>query len=164
MALLAQAGPKPDRNRTTCLHALPSLAASAAGRVQPGRRRKDAAMTEWLKELWCELATELFDQKGLDTVFSHARNVVTGAVIVAAGTCATHYGGSTSLPGGWSIHFAGYVVTAVGVLLLLLNLLSGLRSLARRRHPRLLRALTILLYLGLSVRLAQVLVFVRAVM
>jgi hypothetical protein len=56
------------------------------------------------------------------------------------------------------------VVTAVGVLLLLLNLLSGLRSLARRRHPRLLRALTILLYLGLSVRLAQVLVFVRAVM
>jgi hypothetical protein len=121
-------------------------------------------MTEWLKELWSDLATELFDQKGLDTVFSHARNVVTGAVIVAAGTCATHYSGNTPLPGGWSLHFAGYVVTAVGVLLLLLNLLSGLRSLARRRHPRLLRALTILLYIGLSVRLAQVLVLVRAVM
>ncbi|WP_157271606.1 hypothetical protein [Azohydromonas aeria] len=119
-------------------------------------------MTDALKEFWCDLATELFDQKGLETVFSHARNVVTGAVIVAAGTCATHYGGDTPLPGGWSLHFAGYAVTAVGVLLLLLNLLSGLRSLARRRHSRLLRALTILLYIGLSVRLAQVLVFVRA--
>jgi hypothetical protein len=82
----------------------------------------------------------------------------------AAGTCATHYSGNTPLPGEWSLHFAGYVVTAVGVLLLLLNLLSGLRSLARRRHPRLLRALTIVLYIGLSVRLAQVLVLVRAVM
>jgi hypothetical protein len=121
-------------------------------------------MTDRIKAFWGDLATELFDERGLDTVFAHARNVVTATVIVAAGTCATHYRGNGALPGAWSIHFAGYVVAAVGVLLLLLNLLSGLRSLARRRHPRLLRALTILLYVGLTVRLAQVLVFVRAMM
>lgn len=59
------------------------------------------------------------------------------------------------------MHFAGFVVAAVGVLLLLLNLFDGLRSLATRKRHRALRWATVLVYLGLSVRLVQVFMLFR---
>jgi hypothetical protein len=50
----------------------------------------------------------------------------------------------------------------MGVVLLLLNLFDGLRRLARRRHHVALRIATIVVYLALSVRLMQVIVYFRA--
>ena len=107
------------------------------------------------------LTRELFEEQGLDTLFTHARNVITCTVIIAAGVFATHHPLQAPTPATWTIHFAGYAVAAVGVVLLLLNLFDGLRSLARRRHPTLLRLAMVLAYVGLSVRLVQVFMLFR---
>jgi len=107
------------------------------------------------------LARELFDEQGLSTVFNHARNVITCSVIVAAGMFAAHHPEQAPTPATWTVHFAGYVVTGIGVLLLLLNLCDGLRSLARRQHPTVLRLAMVLAYCGLSVRLVQVFMLFR---
>lgn len=134
--------------------------------AQPGPSVTDAAappsLLERLRCSWSALAEELFDRDGLDTVFSHARNVLTGTVIVAAGLYAIHHAETVPIPGMWTVHAAGYGVTLLGAVLLLLNLADGLRRLARKRHSLALRAVTILAYLAISVRLTQVIVYFRS--
>jgi hypothetical protein len=125
-------------------------------------RQRGAAALAWLRETQLDLTRELFDENGLNTVFLHARNVLSGTVIVAAGLYAAHHLGSSDLPGMWTVHIAGYVVATLGVVLLLLNLCDGLRRLARRRHHVALRVATILVYLALSIRLTQVIVYFRS--
>jgi hypothetical protein len=120
------------------------------------------ALLNWARQAWNDLATEMFEQNGLDTVFAHARNVLTGALIVAAGMYAAHHLGDTQLPGMWTVHVAGYAVAALGAVLLALNLADGLHRLAKRKHPLLLRLAAILIYVALSIRLAQVIVYFRA--
>lgn len=110
---------------------------------------------------WRDLARELFDDQGLGTVFNHARNVITGTVIIAAGLFAAHHPLQAQTLAMWTVHFAGHAVTVVGVLLLLLNLCDGLRRLARRQHPMVLRVAMVLAYCGLSVRLVQVFMLFR---
>jgi hypothetical protein len=119
-------------------------------------------MNTWFKQTWHELATELFDEDGLTTVFTHARNVVTGAAVIAAGLFAAHHLQTTAMKGMWTVHFAGYAVAALGGVLLALNLMDGLRRLARRKHHLLLRIAAILVYVGLSVRLTQVVIYFRS--
>lgn len=119
-------------------------------------------MSAWLKQTWNELSTELFDEDGLTTVFTHARNVVTGAAVIAAGMYAAHHLQTGPMRGMWTVHFAGYAVAALGGVLLVLNLIDGLRRLARRRHHLLLRIAAILVYVGLSVRLTQVVIYFRS--
>jgi hypothetical protein len=116
----------------------------------------------WARETQRSAAVELFDTDGLNTVFQHARNVLSGTMIIAAGMYAAHHLGASPLPGMWTLHLAGYVVTALGVVLLLLNLCDGLRRLSRRRHHLALRVATIVVYVALSVRLTQVIVYFRA--
>lgn len=108
-----------------------------------------------------ELTRELFEQDGLSTVFGHARNVLSGTVIIAAGLFAVHHKAAHTVPGTWALHGAGYIVAAVGVLLLVLNLFDGLRRLARRQRPLALRVVVSLLYVALSLRLIQVFVYFR---
>jgi hypothetical protein len=115
-----------------------------------------------LGQLRNSLADELFEHDGLSTVFQHARNVLSGTVIVAAGLYAAHHVGGSQMPGMWTVHLAGYAVAAVGVVLLLLNLADGLRRLSRRRHHLALRVAVIVAYLALSVRLTQVIVYFRS--
>jgi hypothetical protein len=116
-----------------------------------------------LAKLWEGIVAELFDKEGFDAVFTHARNVLTGAAVVAAGLYAVHHvGGNVAFTGLWNVHLAGYVVAGVGALLLLLNLVDGLRRLARRRHPLLLRVATVFLYVLISMRLTQVIIYFRA--
>lgn len=117
-----------------------------------------------LQGLWRELAAELFERDGLTTLFTHARNVLTGAVIVAAGTYAVHHIEKVPMPGMWSVHLAGYGVATFGAVLLLLNLLDGLHRLSKRRHHVALRLAAIGVYLIVSVRLSQVAVFFRTAM
>ena len=115
-----------------------------------------------LAKIWEGVAAELFDKEGFDAVFTHARNVLTGAAVVAAGVYAVHHVGDANQSGVWNLHLAGYVVAAVGALLLLLNLVDGLRKLAQRRHPLLLRVATVFLYVVISMRLTQVIIYFRA--
>jgi hypothetical protein len=68
------------------------------------------------------------------------------------------------ITGMWNVHLAGYVVAFLGALLLALNLLDGLRRLAKRRHHVLLRFLAIWVYVALSLRLVQVVIYFRYVM
>jgi hypothetical protein len=119
-------------------------------------------MLTWVRQFWRELATEMFDENGLDTLFAHARNVLTGTLIVAAGMYAAHPLGDAQLPGMWTVHVAGYAIAALGAVLLALNLADGLHRLARRKHPLLLRLVAIGVYVALSMRLAQVIVYFRA--
>ena len=132
-----------------------------AARFASVRARLGAA-AQWARETQRNVAHELFDEDGLNIVFQHARNVLSGTVIVAAGMYAAHHLGASVLPGMWTLHVAGYVVTGLGIVLLLLNLCDGLRRLARRRHHLALRIATIVIYLALSVRLTQVIVYFRA--
>lgn len=114
------------------------------------------------RELWTPIAEELFDDDGLNTLFTHARNVLTGTVIVAAGIYAVHHIDAVPTRGMWTVHIAGYGVAAIGAILLLLNLVDGLRRLARRQHPLALRIAAILCYVAISARLAQVIVYFRS--
>jgi hypothetical protein len=109
-----------------------------------------------------EISIELFENDGLNTVFLHARNILTGAAVFAAGLYAVNHMGPEQMHGTWTIHFAGYAVTCLGVVLLLLNLLDGLRRLAKREQHAWLKYAAIFFYLALSVRLTQVIIYFRA--
>jgi hypothetical protein len=119
-------------------------------------------MWTWGKQMWRDITTELFDNEGLDTLFSHARNMLTCAAIIAAGLYAAHHMASQTVLQLPNAHVAGYVVAGFGIVMLGLNLLDGLRRLSRRRHPLLLRAAAIFVYIVLSVRLTQVIVYFRS--
>jgi hypothetical protein len=115
-----------------------------------------------LRQAWDRLAAELFDREGMDVLFTYARNLLTGTVIIAAGLHAANHKGPIPLPGmWWSLRYAGYVVALVGVVMLGLNLTDGLRRLARRQHPLALRLLAGLVYITISMRLTQVIVLFR---
>jgi len=114
------------------------------------------------RELWQHLGAELFEREGLSTLFQHARNVLSGSLIIAAGLYASHHRPRLPAPALWTVQFAGHVVTVVGVLLLVLNLIDGLRRLSRRGYPLLLHAVAALAYFGITVRLVQVLAYFRA--
>jgi hypothetical protein len=113
-----------------------------------------------MKDAWRELVTELFENEGLSTVFQHARNVLTGAAVVGAGFYAVHLH-ADRVQGMWNVHAAGYFVATMGVVLLVLNLLDGLRRLAKRKHHVALRVFAIFVYVALSLRLTQVIVYFR---
>jgi hypothetical protein len=107
------------------------------------------------------LAQELFDENGLDTIFAHMRNLVVASLIVAAGAFAARESDKSQLLSVADAAYVGYGAAFVGVLLLLLNLVDGLRRLTRRRHHIDLRAVLIAIYVILSVRLAQLLFIFR---
>jgi hypothetical protein len=107
------------------------------------------------------LAQELFEEEGLDTIFAHVRNLVVASLIVAAGVFAARESDKSQLLSIADAAYIGYGAALVGVLLLLLNLVDGLRRLARRRHHIVLRAVLIAIYVILSVRLAQLLFIFR---
>ena len=83
------------------------------------------------------------------------------AAIGAAGAFAARESDKSQLLSIADAAYIGYGAAFVGVLLLLLNLVDGLRRLARRRHHIVLRAVLIAIYVILSVRLAQLLFIFR---
>jgi hypothetical protein len=113
------------------------------------------------KRVWRQVAEELFEREGLSTLFLHARNLLTGAAVIAAGLYASHHLENKQLVGMWSVHLAGYGVAVAGTVLLVLNLLDGLRRLARQALPLALRLVVTVAYVGLSLRLIQVVIYFR---
>lgn len=120
-------------------------------------------MVTWAKQTWRDLAAELFDNDGINTVFLHARNLLTGAAVMAAGLYSMHHFEDKHLAGMWSVHLAGYGVTGLGTGLLALNLGDGLRRLAKREVSLGVRVLLIAFYVGISLRLVQVMLYFRYV-
>jgi len=109
-----------------------------------------------LRVAWRQLLRDLFDDEGLDKIFSHVRNMLVGTLVVSAGVFAaeSHEGSARNV---FDASYVGYMVAGFGVLLVLLNLADGLRRLARRRHHIVLRVTLISIYLFVSIRLAQML-------
>ena len=60
------------------------------------------------------------------------------------------------------MHLACLVAASLGVMLLVLNLCSGWRELARRREPLAVRLGAVLAYVAVSVLLTQAMVGLRA--
>ena len=148
---------RPDRNCPAL-----DVAAPAAKPPTIADARRPREWLAALRALGQELRNDLFEHEGLAILFQHARNLLTSAMVIAAGLYAMHHLRSSQLPGMGTVRFAGYVVAALGVLLLLLNLAEGLRRLAQRRHAAPLRWVAILVYIALSLRLTQVIVYFRA--
>jgi len=99
------------------------------------------------------VAGVLFDEGLLRLVFEHARNVAVSSLITAAGLEVARVSPQDSQfihPG-----LAGYSVAALGVALLLLNLLDGLWKLSRLRWHLVLQCALCLTYVLVSWRVAQ---------
>ena len=120
-------------------------------------------MVTWAKRAWRDLAVEMFDNDGINTVFVHARNLLTGAAVMAAGLYSAHHFEDKHLAGMWTVHLAGYGVAGLGSALLALNLGDGLRRLAKREAPWGVRLFGAAFYVGISRRLVQVLLYFRYV-
>lgn len=120
------------------------------------------SLFDGLRLRWERLARELFDNEGMSVLFTSARNLLTGTIFVAAGLHAARHQGPTPLPvAHWTLQRAGWLVLAIGVAMLALNLIDGLRRLSHRHSHVALRLFAIAIYVGLSMRLTQVLVLFR---
>lgn len=111
-------------------------------------------MHVWFRT-WREV---LFVRGGIDGIFAHTRNFIVASFIVGAGTYATRAGDSLEIASVLHVRGIGYVVTAAGVALLVLNLADGLYRLSTFKRHTLLQILLMAIYLFLSVRLAQLLI------
>ena len=103
----------------------------------------------------------LFDRGGSEAIFAHARNLVIATLIVAAGTKATSPEAAPHLWGVFNVKAAGYTVAIFGTLLLGLNLVAGLRKLARANWHFVFQALLIVAYLLITIRVAQLVIAFR---
>src|SRR4029453_15631048 len=74
--------------------------------VALSKQRGDAGEGHMFTEvtrMWDAIVALLFDHDAFDAVFTHARNVLTGAAVVAAGLYAVHHVGDGNLHGMWNV-------------------------------------------------------------
>ena len=113
---------------------------------------------------WREVELPLVEQDGLQLLLQHARNVLTGTALIAAGLGGLRrYVGAAPAAAG-DLHLACLVAMAIGALLLVVNLCSGWRELARRSGSWAVRMGAVLAYAALSVLLTQAMVQLRGVL
>jgi hypothetical protein len=108
------------------------------------------------------LRTSMFDGGGLEEMFRHVRNIITASLIMAAGIYATEHVNSMRIWGVLNLVSAGYFVTAIGAVLFALNLLDGLHKLAKFKQHYLLQAMLVIIYLFITVRVAQLVLGFRS--
>ncbi len=115
-----------------------------------------------MSDIWHFLKTKLFDEGGIEAIFSHVRNLLIATVIIAAGSYAIRQPADVQIFGVLNLEIAGLGVEAIGFVLVGLNLLDGLYRLARLGSPLVLRIALVGLYLFVSMRLIQFIVLLRA--
>lgn len=115
-----------------------------------------------LNTMLLDLKTKLLDDGGIEEIFSHVRNLLIAAVIIAAGSYATRQQPGVEIFGIRDLEIAGYGVEAIGFILVGLNLLDGLYKLTKLGTPLILRITLVGLYLFVSLRLVQLTVLLRA--
>ena len=107
------------------------------------------------------LSSLLFERGGLRAVFEHARNAVVATLIVAAGLEASKGTAPIGPLGLMNPWIAGYVVAAVGYVLILLNCIDGLRRMSRLRWHLALQIALGVTYLLVSIRIVQLTILLR---
>ena len=108
------------------------------------------------------LKTVLFDEGGVDAIFSNVRNLLIASLIIAAGSYAIRQAPDVEIFGVLSLEVAGMGVAAIGFILVGLNLVDGLFKLTRIGSPLVLRIALVALYVFVSMRLVQFIVLLRA--
>lgn len=111
---------------------------------------------------WREMEHPLLEQDALQLLLQHARNVLTGTALIAGGIGGLQRFARSVPAAPGNLRLACLVAAGIGTILLLLNLCSGWRELARRREPLAVRAGAVLVYVGLSVLLTHAMVQLRA--
>ena len=115
-----------------------------------------------MRDIWQSLKTGLFDEGGVEEIFSHFRNLLIATLIIAAGSYAIRQSSDVEMFGVLNLEIAGLGVGAIGFILVGLNLLDGLHKLTGLGYPFALRIALVGLYLFISLRLVQFIVLLRA--
>jgi hypothetical protein len=108
------------------------------------------------------LKTMLFDQGGVEEIFSHIRNLLIATVVIAAGSYAIRQKPDVEIFGVLDLEIAGIGVEAIGFILVGLNLTDGLFRLSKIGSSVAPRIALVGLYLFFSMRLVQFVVLLRA--
>lgn len=103
----------------------------------------------------------LFDNGGLEEIFRHVRNLVVATLVIAAGMHAIENGGSLEIKGLPNSAVAGYIVSAIGIALFLLNLVDGLHRLSKVRRHLALQILLLAIYAFVTLRVTQLVLALR---
>lgn len=103
----------------------------------------------------------LFDNGGLEEVFRHVRNLVMATLVIAAGMHAVENGRSLHIKGLPNTAMAGYIVSAIGIGLFLLNLFDGLYRLSKVRRHLVLQILLLAIYAFVTLRITQLVLALR---
>ncbi|RDL49183.1 hypothetical protein BLJAPNOD_00280 [Ensifer sp. M14] len=103
----------------------------------------------------------LFDNGGLEEIFRHVRNLVVATVVIAAGMHAIENGRSLEIMGLPNSSVAGYIVSAIGIVLFLLNLADGLHRLSKVRRHLALQILLLAIYVFITLRVTQLVLALR---
>lgn len=99
---------------------------------------------------------QIFENDGLKPLYDHIRNLLLGAILLAAGTFQMQHATYSPID-RVAGEFLGWGVVAIGVALTSLNFLDGIFKLAKFSHPLPYRLLLIIVYLVLAARLVMVL-------
>jgi hypothetical protein len=114
-----------------------------------------------MSDFFLSTKARLFDEGGLKDLFDHVRNLLMAALIMAAGSYATRHGVAVDLFGVLFDELVGFIVLAIGVLLAILNALSGLHQINKQQLHLGIRILAIGFYVVATVRLIQLVVVFR---
>ncbi|HEY6250380.1 MAG TPA: hypothetical protein VI685_10500 [Candidatus Angelobacter sp.] len=114
-----------------------------------------------MRELFQSTKVRLFDEGGLNELFNHLKNLLTAALIIAAGSYGIKEAATVELFGVFDIELAGYLVVAIGALLVALNALNGLHQLNKQQWHIGFRIVAIILYFVGAMRVIQLLVVLR---
>jgi hypothetical protein len=115
-----------------------------------------------MRNIFHPLKTMLFDEGGVEEIFSHIRNLLIATVVIAAGSYAIRQASDVEIFGVLNLEIAGIGVGAIGFILVGLNLIDGLFKLSKIGSSFALRIVLVGLYLFLSMRLVQFIVLLRA--
>ena len=116
-----------------------------------------------MKITWQSLWIVLFEKGLFSAIVDHARNLVVATLIVAAGADAVKHPASSIFLGVVHIQFAGYLISAVGATLIVLNLMDGLHKLSKVKRPIGWQIFLAVVYLFFSLRMAQMIIAFRGV-
>jgi hypothetical protein len=100
----------------------------------------------------------LFSEETLKALFEHVRNFLTGSFLLLLGLFVhgkeAHYIDS--------VNFAGSIFIVLACLLLLLNLVDGVKKLNRLRHHNVFIVSLVIIYVSLSIRLVMIAIDFRS--
>lgn len=114
-----------------------------------------------MRELFQSAKARLFDEGGLKDLFDHIRNLLMATLIIAAGGHVIKQAPTIELFGVLYDELVGYVVLAIGALLVVLNALNGWHQLNKEQWHIGIRIVIVFLYVIGALRVIQLVVALR---